>query len=63
MYNIIYFLDFRHSLEYDKDTVVIWSVAMQQIGQVGNQEQTDEALVKAFQAGNTGCFRRLSPGI
>ena len=37
MYNIIYFLDFRHSLEYDKDTVVIWSVAMQQIGQVGNQ--------------------------
>ena len=32
---------------------------MQQIGQVGNQEQTDEALVKAFQAGNTEVFPAL----
>ena len=59
MYNINYFLDFRHSLEYDKGTVVIWSVVMQEIGQNRNEEETDEALVKAFQAGNTEVFPAL----
>ena len=32
---------------------------MQEIGQNRNEEETDEALVKAFQAGNTEVFPAL----
>ena len=32
---------------------------MQEIGQSRNEEETDEALVKAFQAGNTEVFPAL----
>lgn len=53
-------LDFCKGLEYDKETVVIWSVLMQETGQKNSIPLSDEALALRFQNGDDAAFSELA---